>query len=443
MNSTAATFGKTRICQFFLLCLSQILFVGYFQDGALAEKPISQIDKSEITPEVNVSYEDALRDLHEVLAHQYPFFTLKNIDWQAVGKELLPRVKRVKTDKQFGLLCMKLIAKLEDSHAQLQAGKLKPPAPAIPRWDPGFACLIDDRGKAIVYYVDKDGPAEKAGVEIGMAVLSVNGRSTERTIAKCMKKASTYWGFSSKRYLRYQAARWFVRQMKRGVIVRLKMQTIDGKTRTFKIPAKLKIRYIPRLPVPIKGVSDSASVSWTMLEGNIGYIYIRRIRKNLVASLDRAVGELKGARGLIIDVRGNSGGGFDNRRAHRNFAIDDKEEPQRPRYGGSIALLIDPRCISAGEGWASWFIAKKRAKVFGVATAGASGRKRSYALKNGLYKVRFPVKAYRGFLDRPIERKGLTPDVPIKQNARDLIAGRDTVLEAARTYLIGFNRDGS
>ncbi len=101
-----------------------------------------------------------------------------------------------------------------------------------------------------------------------------------------------------------------------------------------------------------------------------------------------------------------------------------------------MALLIDERCISAGEGWASWFIAKKRAKVFGTATAGASARKRTYTLKNGLYKVRFPVKLYRGSLDRPIERRGVKPDVAVRQNAQDLTKGRDTVLQAAYRHLL-------
>jgi len=157
----------------------------------------------------------------------------------------------------------------------------------------------------------------------------------------------------------------------------------------------------------------------------------------LIGQLDRAVGELKGAKGLILDVRGNSGGGFDSQRALRNFDPNDQQEPDRPRFLGPIALVVDARCISAGEGWASWFVARKRAKLFGEATAGASSRKRTMTLKNGLYTVTFPVKAYTGFLDRPIERRGLEPDVAVRQNARDLAKGRDTVLEAARAYLMG------
>ena len=172
-----------------------------------------------------------------------------------------------------------------------------------------------------------------------------------------------------------------------------------------------------------------------MLDAGIGLIYVRRIRNDLIAQLDKAVAELKDAKGLIIDVRGNSGGGFDFNRAHRNFIADTTEEPDRPRFAGPMALLIDSRCISAGEGWASWFIAYKRARVFGTATAGASARKTTYELKNKLFKVIFPVKPYKGYLDRVIEHRGLEPDVEIRQSAKDLVAGLDTVQEAAKAWL--------
>ncbi|KKL72462.1 hypothetical protein LCGC14_2084670, partial [marine sediment metagenome] len=321
-------------------------------------------------------------------------------------------------------------------HAHLRPAAAKAPSPPVPGWDPGFACLVDDRGKPVVYHVDRGGPAEKAGVKVGMTVTGVNGKPAEQAMTDFMSSQSRYWGYSSRRYLRYHAARFFARQMTQGAKVRVVLEGLDGKTQKLELASVLGVRYLPRLPVPIPGIRDSGEVSWKMLSGNIGYIYVRRIRNELIQRLDQAVGELKGAKGLIIDVRGNSGGGFDARRAHRNFALDDPAEPDRARFKGRIALLIDARCISAGEGWASWFIAKRRARVFGTATAGASGRKTTYTLRNDLYKVTFPVKAYRGFLDRPIERRGLEPDVVVRHSARHIAAGRDTVLHAARQYLL-------
>ncbi|MHC4714369.1 MAG: S41 family peptidase, partial [Planctomycetota bacterium] len=383
-----------------------------------------------------VTYEEAFSDLYLTLGRQYPCFELKGIDWRAVGDDLLPRAKEVETDEEFGLLCMELVAKLEDSHAGLLAGTLKPPGVDFPQWDPGFACLIDDRGRPVVYYVDLNGPAHRGGVRPGMTVVSMNGKDAMGALDEIMQRTRRYVGYSSDRYLRYHAAQWLGRRTNEGAEVAVMLEDTEGRTRELELPATLGVRYLPRLPIPIEGIRDSADVAWRMLDDGIGYIYVRRIRGNLIANLDSAVGELKDAKGIIVDVRGNSGGGFDSSRSHRNFDRDDPGEPGRPRFAGPIAMLVDARCISAGEGWASWFVANKRARLFGEATAGASSRKTVYTLKNGLYKVRFPVKAYKGFLDRPIERRGLEPDVPLRQNAADLAAGRDTVLEAARAYLV-------
>ena len=42
----------------------------------------------------------------------------------------------------------------------------------------------------------------------------------------------------------------------------------------------------------------------------------------------------------------------------------------------------------------------------------------------------------KAFLDRPIERRGIEPDVPVRMTATDLAAGVDTVLETAKRSLI-------
>ena len=399
------------------------------QEAAEAKKAIGQAEKG--------SYKESFIDLYTILGEQYPCFEMKGIDWKAVGKEFLPRVEKVTNDQEFGLLCLELVARLEDSHSNLQAGTAKLPEISFPQWDPGFACIEDDQGRAAVYYVDKGSPAEKAGIKIGMIVKSINGKSAEEAIAETMQLLKKYVGYSSERYLRYHGYLFFLRQYKQDSIVKLEILDLNGDVKNYELPASLGVRYLPRLPVPKEGINDSGEVTWKMLDGDIGYIYVRRIGSNLVALLDKAVGELKSASGIIIDVRGNSGGGFDAGKAFLNFALDkDSEEPDRPRFKGPVALLIDSRCISAGEGWASWFAATKRARFFGTATAGASSRKTTYELKNGLYKVQFSVKAYTGSLDRPIERIGLVPDVPVVQSAEDLARGRDTVLESAKKYLI-------
>lgn len=383
----------------------------------------------------DVSYVEAFKDLHATLGKEYPNFQIKGIDWEAVGAELIPRAEKIVDDREFGLLCYELVARLQDSHASVAKGLIEPPDIEFPKWDPGFACLLDDREQSVVYHVDRGGPADSAGLQVGMTIVSVNDRSASDLIDETMAQTRLYTGYSSERYLRYQAVRWFVRQKEQHAPVRVKVSCIDGTEQTFDLKASIGVRYLPRRPVPTAGINDAANVDWAMLRDDVGLIFVRRIRGDLIQRLDKAVAELQNAKALVIDVRGNSGGGFDFVRSHLNFTQDRSIEPERPRFTGPIALLIDSRCISAGEGWASWFIAHDRARVFGTATAGASARKTTYELKNKLLKVVFPVKAYTGYLDRVIEYRGLEPDVLVRQNAQDLAREKDTVLEAAIEWL--------
>ena len=394
-------------------------------------------------PETRASYAKAFRDLYEHLGRAYPNFSMKGIDWDEVGRALLPRASLATNEEQFGLLVEELVARLEDSHAVVLAGTSAPPMPDLPRWDPGLACLIDDQGRPVVYVVERGSLAEKAGVQPGMAVVSVDGMPAEEAIRVWMRRQRTYYGYSSERMLRYDAARGFLQRESKGAKIALVLRETDGRTKEVETSAERGPRYLPRLPVPREGIADAADVSWTLLENRIGYLYVRRIRNELEGSLDRALKGLGELKGLIIDVRGNSGGGFDAATAFRHFDLSagDADAPQGPRYQGPIALLIDERCISAGEGWASWFIARKRARVFGTTTAGASSRKETYTLSNGLYRVVVPVKAYTGFLDRPIERQGLEPDVEVRCNAGDLARGKDTVAETAARWLSTTGRE--
>ena len=391
-------------------------------------------------------YAKAFRELYEHIGAVYPNFKLKGIDWAAVGRDLLPRAAMAETDREFGLLVEELVARLEDSHAWVVEGNETPPEPDLPEWAPVLACLTDDRGRAVIYHVARGTQAWKAGIRPGMTVVSVNGVEAEQAIKNWMQQRSKFIGYSSDRALRYDAVRFFLRQPKRNAAVSLVLENLDGRKRKVELKADWRVWYIPRLPVPREGIDDGGGdVEWVKLKDGIGYIYVRRIKEGLEMKLDQALLSLGAVKGLIIDLRGNSGGGFNPATAFRNFdlAKGPAQEPHHPHYAGPIALLTDERCISAAEGWASWFVAARRARLFGTTTAGASARKEMYALSNGMYKVQIPVKAYTGSLDRPIERRGIEPDVEVRCRASDLANGRDTVAEAAAQWLTKSDREPS
>jgi C-terminal processing protease CtpA/Prc len=319
----------------------------------------------------------------------------------------------------------------------LEPGRATLPEAPLPGWDAGFACLMDDRGWPVVYWLDPNGSAAKAGLKAGDAIISVNGKRAADLLDEMKKLLSTWYGFSSDRVLEYDAVRWIGRQMKQGDAVKLSLENPQGEKKDLDLKADVQPQYIPRLPVPIAGVGDSQNTSFTKLSDDIGYLYVRRIRDGLDKAIDNALRSMGECKGLIIDVRGNSGGGLSDYIATvRNFNLEDGKEPLRPRHTGPIAILIDGRCISAGEGWTSWFVTSKRAKLYGSATAGASSAKDTYTLTNGLYKVVVPRRGQKGWLDRMIERRGLEPDVEVRCSAKDLARGVDTVLERAKKDLI-------
>jgi predicted metalloprotease with PDZ domain len=140
------------------------------------------------------SYEKAFGELYEHLGRRYPNFAMKGIDWKKVGQEMLPLAAGVKSDEEFGVLCLKLVARLEDSHAEVLAALAKVPVIPMPQWDVGIACLIDDRDRAVVFYVEKGSPAEGVGVRPGMAVVSVNGKAAAEVLEGAHEAAGDVLG---------------------------------------------------------------------------------------------------------------------------------------------------------------------------------------------------------------------------------------------------------
>ncbi len=174
-------------------------------------------------PEVRKGYPKALRDLHEHLGRVYPYFRLKRIDWDQVGRELLPRTEAVETEEQFGLLVMELVARLEDSGASVRGESVPSPDPRLPEWGPALACLIDDRGRPVVYDVGWIVP-ENAGLRPGMTVVSVNGEPAEAAIRRWMRREQRFHGYSSERWLRSNAVRKFLQQDEREAKVALVLE---------------------------------------------------------------------------------------------------------------------------------------------------------------------------------------------------------------------------
>lgn len=216
----------------------------------------------------------------------------------------------------------------------------------------------------------------------------------------------------------------------------------------------------------------------------IGYIRIRSFEDaaNETAALDR-VKELKGAKAIVIDVRGNGGGSTPTKlisalmdRSWRDFryttpfhiahagaqnqvrkafpsvdsdpylrgyldAFDEFKDaailtpgaahmPAGDAYKGRVYLLVDGFCASACEDFIQPFKSSGRGVIVGEPSNGSSGQPYYYNFGNGMS---FRISSKRYYLPdgSPFEGVGIKPDIEVMPSLADWKAGSDPVLAKA------------
>lgn len=225
--------------------------------------------------------------------------------------------------------------------------------------------------------------------------------------------------------------------------------------------------------VATKKTSNAAippPISWRKLSPNIGYLQIKGFDESseVIQQVDEAFAELDDLPSLIIDVRGNPGGTlsaamrvgdflFTRKRpvgyfvtraglARRNAqsieqiksamlptysgynVLDFKRELERSgavmittggrakQYRGRVVLLIDERCGSTTEGFASVIKETGAATLIGRRTAGAMLSSVEIPIIGG-WTLRLPEADFRTPNGIRVEGKGVEPDISVEKEA--------------------------
>jgi carboxyl-terminal processing protease len=164
---------------------------------------------------------------------------------------------------------------------------------------------------------------------------------------------------------------------------------------------------------------------------------------------------LKEAPGLIIDLRGLSGGNiigsglpiakhfFSTKVSFGKFITRSGETaPHRSLsaggsddvYSGAVVILVDESTRSAGEVFAAGFQENGRAKIVGARSCGCVLDRESKRVKgDGVLQY-----SHFGFISakgRKLEGLGIVPDEPVPLTIEALRQGRDPMLEAAERLI--------
>src|ERR1700735_5750677 len=202
---------------------------------------------------------------------------------------------------------------------------------------------------------------------------------------------------------------------------------------------------------------------------------------DVAKDIDRGIQSLDGCNRLIVDLRGNTGGGIGGLRlmsyltpgklevgysltrkrrergyrreeltrfgripSHKatllwlaaRYALVEKsilvvtEGLGQQRFHGRVVLLVNEHTASAGEMVAAFAEENQLATIVGTKTPGRllSGS----AFKAGFgYIVGLPVAAYLTWQGRLIEGKGVSPNVPVELPPEQLLAGEDPQMQKA------------
>lgn len=203
----------------------------------------------------------------------------------------------------------------------------------------------------------------------------------------------------------------------------------------------------------------ASGLKYRILEDNIAYVYYESFNSAIGdGNITAMMTELKTCNGMILDVRNNSGGNltyatklsgyFTNEKrlagyiAHKNgpghsdFSTPEPEyiEPANGlRWQKPVVVLTNRSCYSSTNTFVRNMKVCPQVTIMGDRTGGGSGMPFTSEMPNG-WLVRFSACPMYDADMQQIEF-GIEPDIPVSMNLEDLKKNKDTLIEAARSFL--------
>ena len=354
-------------------------------------------------------------------------------DWAAVRERYRPRVEATKNDDEFyALLNDMLLRELHDFHTGFAAPNEQPRSNGL--------SVNEVEGKVVVVRVDPDSDAARAGVQVGMILRTFNGKSVQERIAQLHAKLGHYSNAQSERFLLYSS---FIGGPLNEPF-KLGLERADG--------TQFNVLLARRL--------GSSSPSPALISQRLpsGFHYLKILaafRSPVEVQFKSEFVKFRDAAGLIIDLRGVSGGDVhDIGLKIANFFFPAKvsfgrmlnRSGETPAfhtwsagggdqiYKGPVVILIDESVRSAGEVFAQGFQENGRATVIGVQSCGCVADRESKKVKGGGVLI-YSHLAYLSGKGRKLEGDGVLPDKVVPLTIAALEQGRDEMLEEAERTL--------
>lgn len=270
--------------------------------------------------------------------------------------------------------------------------------------------IVSSAGKIIIINVIKGTPADFAGLKSGDMITKVNGKNVQ---GKSLIQIATY--------------------IKNPDIETVNMEIMRGN--------KKFIKQIKKTEIKIKTVKSE------IIDKKIGYIKITSfISNDTPIEFIEALDKVKDTDALILDLRGNTGGLFQNAVFVADLFLKDKNIVSVLGRGGKkniykthdkgyvyekpMAVLVDSESASASEIVSGALKDNKRALIIGTKTFGKGLVQKVFPMPNNT-GLNLTIARYLTPLDIDINKKGIKPDYLVQITKEDQITNTDSQLNFA------------
>lgn len=448
----------------------------------------------------NLSWTDAFDALVVKMSREYAFTDWKQVDWKRLAATYRPRIAQAQADGDgvtYLLALREFTHELHDGHVSIRSetGEFELGVRAQ-RAGGGFGLIVDqvDKGDIAAVWVQRDGPAWRAGIRKGAVITSWQGRP----VRKQLRRTSTALAPSmpTRARMKYERLRFLVRasvgdertvgfEDPEGTSRHVTLTAVDDGLQTLEMTDASSILH--------KGWPKDM-VTTRLLRGNIGYVQVAAeldLPSELPGDHTPTLTQFRSAirafqrrdvNGLVIDIRGNSGGmdqmvadmmsSFSTRTAFYEYQnwinartgrfeiwkTDDTTgaftkrdaglwiHPGPKPYAGPIAVLIDNGCVSSGEGLAMGLSRLPNATLIGFyGTNGSFGMVGDGVLMPGGQEIGWPFgqsldKSRTVQIDSRHLVGGVPPDVVVPRTVSTInrtLRGDDVLLHRALRALRG------
>lgn len=369
--------------------------------------------------------------------------TFGGLDWKEVHDRYQPQIASAESDEDFSTLINKMLWELKVSHAAfIPPGFLAAVEPVVfAEGGIGINVRMLD-GQTMITSVEPESPGHKAGLRSGFIIQAIDSIPIVQ-IAKEVKLDMPPYNDRGR-----------IAQMTKGI-----MSRIYGAPET-----EVSIAYLDEdgerqektivrtkrsgAAVGPKGVFFLAvEFEAKRLDNEIGYIRLNTLQPPLATQISAAIKSMGNVSGIIIDLRGNSGGEIERMpdlflaektflylKRTRDSETEIFSDPPDDVYKGPLVVLIDVISGSASELFAACLQALGRAVVVGERSPGSVLESNPMIFPNGAILM-YPVAQISTPDGTVLEGNGVIPDIEVGLRRELLLKSIDSQLAAAIRHI--------